>query len=99
MVDQPPEVVVKFGEEGLEELRAVVAAMIASSDTESAVTRVGIVMAWHGRRGSTFTVAWASAMRSLPRDDETASWRSIFKQQKERWRDSYETRFGVASAA
>lgn len=98
-VKQPPQVVTRFGEDGLEDLRATVAAMIAAADHESPVVRVGIVLAWHGRHRTPFTQAWASAMRSLPRDDDAAEWRRILKSQREQWHDSYEARFGQLAAA
>lgn len=98
-VTQPPQIVTPFGADGLEDLRSTVEAMIASADHESPVVRVGIVLVWHGRRGTSFTQAWASAMRSLPRDDDAAEWRTILKSQREQWRDSYEARFGQLVAA
>jgi hypothetical protein len=96
---QPAPVVTKFGEDGLEDLRVAVAALMTAADTDSPVTRVGIVLVWHGRQGTTFTKAWASAMRSLPRDDDASEWRAIFKSQRDQWRTSYELRFGVTAAA
>lgn len=96
---QPPQVVTPFGADGLEDLRVTIAAMIAAADHESPVVRVGIVLVWHGRRGTEFTKAWASAMRSLPRDDDAAEWRKILKSQREQWCASYEARFGQLAAA
>lgn len=96
---QPPQVVTRFGADGLEDLRLAVAAMMADADHESPAVRVGIVLVWHGRRGTPFTQAWASAMRSLPRDDDASEWRGIFKSQRKQWQDSYEARFGQLTAA
>lgn len=74
--------------------------MIALQLADSPVRQVGIVLAYHGRLGHSFTVAWASAMRSLPRDGESAEWRAIFHDQRDQWCASYEQRFiGALSAA
>lgn len=98
-MEQPPQIVTPFGDDGIEQLQATVIAMIEAADEEDPVRRVAIVLVWHGRQESPFKVAWASAMRSLPRDAETAGWRAIFKSQREQWRESYEARFSARAAA
>ena len=44
-------------------------------------------------RGYEFEVAWAQALRSLPRNLEGVKWwRAQFHRDKERWRAAYEHR-------
>jgi hypothetical protein len=92
-VEQPPQKVTRAD---ADRISAVISLQLA----DSPVRQVGIVLVYHGRRGHTFTVAWASAMRSLPRDDESAEWREIFHAQRDQWQASYEARFSqLVSAA
>jgi hypothetical protein len=58
---------------------------------ESPAAHVRVVLAHHRRCGRPFNEAWASALRSIPRNDEQLpEYRAALRATKNVWRRAYE---------